>query len=236
MTKTTDKLTQLSTKVPTSALEQFKAESKKFKSQGDFFVHLMQIFKNPAKVSGTDSKAMQALTEELSIERENVNAFREELSRNNILLTTANEEIERLKNIAPVEKEVIKEVPVELSENQILLTFESDRHKEIPSLFLPIVTQFGSPEDACLALLENFRNPKVVEKEVIKEVPVQLGENQVIFTFLPEVQKNARKVRPFMLHDRVLTSTTPDKQIDEFLNHAAKYFMRHKYDHVTNPL
>lgn len=180
----TNPLVQLSTKVPALSLEAFKQESKKFKSQGEFFTHLLTLYQNPPQ----DGEG----------------------------------------------KEIIKEVPT------------------LPESLKEFVEEFNSEEECITALIKNFRNPKVVEKEVekevikevekivekevIKEIPVALGENQVVFTFLPEVQKNARKVRPFMLHDRVLTKKTPHEQIDEFLNYAAKYFMRHKYDHVINPL
>jgi hypothetical protein len=196
MKPTKDPLTQLSTKVSTSALASFKTEAKKFPTQGDFFTHLLYIYKNPPAASGS---------KEVIVEKE---------------------------VIKEVEKEVIKEV--------------------LPENLQEFVKKFPSPEEAITALLENFRNPKVetkevekevikevekiVEKEVIREVPHPLTQHQVIFTFLPEVQTQARKVRPFMLHDRILTKKTPHDQIDEFLNHAAKYFIRHKYDHIVNPL
>lgn len=123
-----------------------------------------------------------------------------------------------------VEKEVIKEIEV------------------LPASLQEILKNFPTADEGIQELIENFHNPKekIVEKEIIKEVvketPTPLKENQVVFTFHPEVQRNARKVRPFMLKDQILKSPTPEAQIDEFLNYAAKYFMRHKYDNIINPL
>jgi|ERR1051325_1083463 hypothetical protein len=228
MTKTTDKLAQLSTKVLTSSLTFFKEESKKFKSQGEFFTELIKRYKNPPKAAGNE-KEVQALTDE-------INSLKELLSQNEKLRTDANAEVERLKALPPQEKEV--QVEKQLTENQFLLTFTPEIAASVLPAFSEIVGKYSSPEEAVVALLENFRNPKVIEKEkeVIKEVPVPLTENQVIFTFLPEVKTNSRKCRPFMLHDRIITTKAPDDQMNEFLNHAVKYFLRHKYDHITNPL
>ncbi len=110
--------------------------------------------------------------------------------------------------------------------------------------------------DALHLIIETAKSPQTIEKtievikevekqvpvieiqkeEVIKEVEKALNDNQVIFSFTPEIQAWARKVRPFMRNDGTLKSSDPDDQINEMLNTALKYYFRHKYDQIVNPL
>lgn len=136
-------------------------------------------------------------------------------------------------------------------------TFASDKQYITEVLESLLKTnEHATMGDALHHIIETARNPhtitvekevqveKVVEKpviewkekEVIREVEKELEANQAIFSFTPEVQKIARLIRPFMRKDGTLKSSDPDTQLSELINTAVKYFARHKYDNIINPL
>ena len=82
-------------------------------------------------------------------------------------------------------------------------------------------------------LLETEKNNiKTEVKEVEKLVPVALQGTQFICELSDVVANNARKCRPFMVKDGIVKDGNPN----EIVSVALEYFLRHKYDHVLEPV
>jgi hypothetical protein len=75
-------------------------------------------------------------------------------------------------------------------------------------------------------------NIKNVEVQVEKLVPVALTGTQFICELPEATAKNVRKCRPFMLKDGIIREGNPN----EIVSVSVEYFLRHKYDHVLDPV
>jgi hypothetical protein len=75
-------------------------------------------------------------------------------------------------------------------------------------------------------------NIKTVDVPIEKLVPVALTGTQFICELPEAIAKNLRKCRPFMLKDGIIKEGTPN----EMCSVSIEYFLRHKYDHVLDPV
>lgn len=77
---------------------------------------------------------------------------------------------------------------------------------------------------------------KIVEKEVVKEVPVKLEANQVLVSFDPKLMDMIRKCRPFLKKKKILEWNNDSEFVSQLVSKSTLKFLKYHCDDILNPL
>jgi len=105
-------------------------------------------------------------------------------------------------------------------------------------------SQPGPPPEPQVEIREVEKEVEVI-KTVEKEIPIELGPNQVITELTPgrviidldpETANLVRKLRPYMRKDKFIDADDNAGALNQIVNRVLQNYLRSKYDHIVNAI